>query len=439
MKRLMESFRERKYSLAFYVLAALTSASVVVGVWARIYHIGFPSNKIWDEIYFPTIAYQYIQSLPFTGLHPPAQYNFDLHPPLGKFILAISIAIFGNTPLGWRLMPSIFGCLMIGLAYVLGWQLTKDRVAALLLTVFIAMDTIFVIYSRTGIMDGILVFFVLATFLASLWVEERRQVIWVAVLLGLTISVKWAALMVAVPAGYVLWRKGFFRQFLGGLYISAILYLAIVYIGQFIIPTGAGKVAQEAHGLGIIWNRWVLVWQWHLQALRNVTVASANPASSPWWSWPLMLHPILLRRILQPDGGLLLIMVIGNPILWWSSTLAVVWGFFQLVYNKLISKVAIADNPLVPLLLGYVFLLLPWVPSTRLPYLYNYLPSYAFAVLTLTYLLSRLWGRGRWGPWVVVAFTVIVIACGAYFLPMVMAFPLSPDGLDRHLWLNSWL
>lgn len=435
----MESLRERKRSWAFYALAFLAVCSVVIGVWARFYHIGFPPYKIWDEIYFPVIAHQYLESLPFTGGHPPHEYKFDLHPPLGKFILAVGIAIFGNTPLGWRLMPAVFGCLMIGLVAALMWRQTRDVVAALLAAIFMALETVFIVYSRIGVMDGILVFFTLATFLAALWAEERKQVIWVSVLLGLTIAIKWAALMVAVPAGYVLWRKGLFRQFFGGLYLSAIVYLVIVYVGQLIVPTGAGTVAVKANGLDLIWNRWVLVWKWHLQALKNVTIATQNSQSSPWWSWPLLLHPLILRRLVDANGNPMVILGIGNPILWWSSTVAVVWGLVQLVYEKVISKVAIADSPLVPLLLGYIFLLLPWVPSTRLPYLYNYFPSYAFALLTLAYLVSRLWRRGRWGPWTVVAFSVIIIACGIYFLPVAMALPLSPEGLNHRIWLNSWL
>ena len=104
--------------------------------------------------------------------------------------------------------------------------------AALLLAAFIQRETFLIAYSRIGIMDGILVFFTLATLLAALRVERRSQVLWVAVLLGLAISVKWAVFMVVVPVGYVLWRKGFFREFVASLWVSAVLYIVIVYVGR---------------------------------------------------------------------------------------------------------------------------------------------------------------------------------------------------------------
>ena len=90
-------------------------------------------------------------------------YQFDLHPPLGKFIIAVGIAVFGDTPIGWRVMPLLFGCAMIPLGAALGWYLMREKVAALLLAAVIAGETFLIAYSRIGIMDGILVLLTLAT------------------------------------------------------------------------------------------------------------------------------------------------------------------------------------------------------------------------------------------------------------------------------------
>jgi dolichyl-phosphate-mannose-protein mannosyltransferase len=412
----MRSFLTQDKSWAYRSVLLLAVFTAAVGVWARLYNLGFPGERIWDEIYFPVMARKYLEDVGF----------FDLHPPLGKFIMAVSIALLGDTPIGWRLMPALFGVAMIPLGGVLGWHYFKERVGGLLLATFIAGETFLVAYSRTGIMDGFLVFFMLATLLSAALAGRRGHVLWTAVLLGLTISIKWAALPVVVPAGYILWRKGLLRPFLAGLWVSAIIYVVIVYIGQLVNVTANP------------WQAWRETWAWHIEAAEKITAAIPNSWSSPWWSWPIMLRPIRVSPLYaNAEGQLQVITAIGNPVLWYGSTLAVIAGLVE-VARRLIARKPIMDDPLVPILLGYVFLLLPWVPSTRIPYIYNYLPSYAFALMALVYWLCRLWRRRPWGAWVVVAFTAIAVASALFFLPMAIGWPMSSEFLDQHIWLDSW-
>ena len=65
-------------------------SAVALGVWARLYRLGFPERILWDERYFPAMADKFLRGV----------YQFDLHPPLGKFIIAVGIAVLGNEPLG---------------------------------------------------------------------------------------------------------------------------------------------------------------------------------------------------------------------------------------------------------------------------------------------------------------------------------------------------
>jgi dolichyl-phosphate-mannose-protein mannosyltransferase len=412
----LKSFLNKDRSWAFRAMMFMAAGALVVGLWARLYNLSFPDHIMFDELYFPDFARRYLQGI----------YKFDLHPPLGKFIMAASIALLGDTPFAWRWMPAVFGCSMIPLGALIGWYYFKERVAALLLGTFIATETFLVAYSRTGVMDGFLVFFTLATLLAALMAERRGEVIWAAVLLGLSIAVKWAVFPVAIPVGYIFWRKGLFRQFLASLWISAVLYLAIVYVGALVSVTSNP------------WQAWVWTWDWHLQAAERITAAIPNPLASPWWSWPLMRDPIRFWYGVNPALEVRTISSIGNPVLWWSSTLAVIAGLVELVRLKLISRKPIADHPLVPIVLGYVFLLLPWVPGTRIPYIYNYLPSYAFALLALVYWMCVAWRRRPVGPWVVVGFTACAVAMFLFFVPMATGFPITFQGMQWRVWLESW-
>jgi dolichyl-phosphate-mannose-protein mannosyltransferase len=412
----MKSLLSRDSPWAYRSILVLSLVTVLVGLWARVWKLGFPGQRIWDEIYFPVMARKFLEGV----------YQFDLHPPLGKFIIAVGIALFGDTPIGWRVMPLLFGCAMIPLGAALGWYLMRERVAALLLAAFIAGETFLIAYSRIGIMDGILVFFTLATLLAALLVERWGQVLWVAVLLGLAISVKWAVFMVVVPVGYILWRKGLLRPFVASLWVSGILYIFIVYLGALISVTTNP------------WEAWQWTWSWHIQAFEKVTAAIPNPWGSPWWSWPLMLRTIRLSSLFATaTGDLQVIAAIGNPVVWYGSTIAVVAGLVEAA-RRLLARKPMADDPLVPILLGYVFLLLPWIPGTRIPYIYNYLPSYTFALMALVYWLVRIWDRRPWGPWVVVAFTALALASTIFFIPLAAGLPISAESLQQRIWLDSW-
>src|SRR5215203_3159341 len=338
--RLVKSFLSQDRSWPYLSMLLISVCTVALGVWARLYHLGFPPRILWDEKYFPAMANKYLQGV----------YQFDLHPPLGKFIIAIGISLLGNEPLGWRIMPT---------------------------------------------------------------------------LLGLAVAVKWAAFPVAVPAGYILWRKGLLRPFLGGLWISALVYVAVVYVGALITITANPIQA------------WVWAWDWHVDAARKVTAVIPHTWGSPWWSWPIMLRPIRFFYVANAEGLLQVVLAIGNPLIWWSSTLAVLVSIFDIARNAVARELS-ADDPIIPIVLGYVFLLAPWVAGTRIPYIYNYLPIYPFAILALVYWLCKIWSRLRWGPWAVVAFTACAVALTVFFLPLVLAIPISEDDLMRRVWIDYW-
>ncbi len=150
-----------------------------------------------------------------------------------------------------------------------------------------------------------------------------------------------------------------------------------------------------------------------------------------------MLRPIRYFYGVNPDGTLQTIIAIGNPLVWWSTTLAVLAGLVDAARRAVARKLS-ADDPLVPILLGYVFLMLPWVPGTRIPYIYNYLVPYTFAILALVYWLRRIWNRPQWGPWLVMGFTAGALAMTLFFLPLATTFPLSEEGLEWRVWTDYW-
>src|SRR3712207_3872231 len=150
-----------------------------------------------------------------------------------------------------------------------------------------------------------------------------------------------------------------------------------------------------------------------------------------------MLRPIRYEYLVDADARLRVILAIGNPLVWWSSTLAVLAGLVELA-RRAISRSFDPDDPLVPIVLGYVVMLLPWIPGTRIPYIYNYLPIYAFALLALAYWLVRIWRGTRLGPWIVVVFAALALATTLFYLPLAPTHPKDQDDLMRPILFDSW-
>jgi dolichyl-phosphate-mannose--protein O-mannosyl transferase len=116
----------------------------------------------------------------------------------------------------------------------------------------------------------------------------------------------------------------------------------------------------------------------------------------------------------------------------------VIAGIVELWWRRAVRGTPIVDHPLMPIVLGYVCLMLPWLPGSRIPFIYNYLPMYPFAMLALVYWLCRLWRYRTWGAWVVVAFAALAAAVALYFLPLTMGLSTSYENLQQHIWFESW-
>ena len=138
-------------SWSYRSMLFVAGCALAVGLWARINNLGSPSSRVFDETCFSAFAYNYLQGLPV----------FDLHTPLGKFVLAAVIALLGDTRLAWRLMTALFGCALLIVGAVFGWCYTKERAGALLLAAFVASErTLVVSLARV---------FRMASFCSSYW------------------------------------------------------------------------------------------------------------------------------------------------------------------------------------------------------------------------------------------------------------------------------
>jgi dolichyl-phosphate-mannose-protein mannosyltransferase len=398
------------------VLAMLFLVGIIgFGIFFRVYNLDYPQKEVFDEVYFPKMAIQYLSGTDV----------FDVHPPFGKFIIASAIWLFGNTYAVWRIMPLIAGLLIPGLMGLIAYRLFRSRSAAFAVGAMVLIDGIFIAYSRVGLMDGILFLFQFIVFgMAIRWRQDWWYgIIW-AIVFGLSIAIKWPAAAMFAP---VLWmaiqqKRGMNLIFV--LPIALVVYLSVVAAGEYF--DGARHVGDA-------------VANWHSQALSyHENLKDGHPWSSPAWSWPLMARPVLFIYDAVGSGTSQIITTLGNPYLWWGSTIAMITALGAVIWGVIKNGVRVGmRHPLIPVVIGYAATWLPWLAIGRVLFLYHYFASYGFALLALAYFVSQGW-RAR--PYLVLMLGLVVMSISVYFLPFAVGWiPLDKNGIQGRTWVADWL
>lgn len=159
------------------VLLLLTAASFVLRViWLDKPKPDAPGKGlIFDEAYYVNAA-RIILHIPvvsggnYSGSTPGLDPNSE-HPPLVKLFIVLSMRIFGDNGVGWRLPSVIFGTASIPLVYGVVRGLGGAASLALLATYFYAFDNLVLVQSRIGTLDIFMLAFMLLG--VYLYVKER--------------------------------------------------------------------------------------------------------------------------------------------------------------------------------------------------------------------------------------------------------------------------
>ena len=193
----------------FYVISFLFVASLAT----RLYEIGKSPIVVWDEAHFGKFASWYIKGT----------FYFDVHPPLGKMLVALFLWLFGydgsfsfdsgntytDVPIAQaRALCSITGALIVPLMYATCRNLRMRREVSCLVASMALFENSFVVISKFLLLDPILLFF---THLAIFFVtrmsqsitsrKEIRVMFLTGISLGLVASVKWVGLFTYTFAG----------------------------------------------------------------------------------------------------------------------------------------------------------------------------------------------------------------------------------------------
>ena len=416
-------------------------AIAFVSFAARFWNLDGTADVVFDEVYYPKFAQNYLRGEPF----------FDAHPPLAKYIIALGIQIFGYAPLGYRFMTALAGSLLPLVSYEFIWQLSDRRGWAWLTGWFVAMDGLLLVESRFGLINiYILLFGMLSQLCMVLALKRSRQrwlwVIATGLMLGASMSVKWTGLAyiigIAAIAGYA-WSR--YRQTLNA---------PQIVIGLIILPIAFYFLDWIPH---LMINPERDIWELHRQILgfhQNLGVGKTEPIHpycSPWWSWILLIRPIAYFFEMRPNSMVEFVHAMGNPFLYWLSAIALLICLTFLIVSKFRfpPKILTKIHPKERLpLFWFTFYVtasflahwLPWSLSKRCIFLYHYMPASVFAFATLALLVSLTWRSPlravrAIGTGIFVAVAIAFI----FWLPIYIGLPISSGYLPMLMWLRSWI
>ncbi|MDO4784868.1 MAG: phospholipid carrier-dependent glycosyltransferase [Propionibacteriaceae bacterium] len=145
----------------------VTIAITLVAFGLRFVNFWYPKILVFDETYYPKDAYSllkfgYERTWPKDAndrilagdadimLNDP---SFTVHPPLGKWIIALGEQLFGMNSFGWRIMSVVFGSLLVMATIRLARRLSRSTLVGGIAGVLLTFDGLAFVMSRIGLLD----------------------------------------------------------------------------------------------------------------------------------------------------------------------------------------------------------------------------------------------------------------------------------------------
>jgi dolichyl-phosphate-mannose--protein O-mannosyl transferase len=169
-------------------------------------------------------------------------------------------------------------------------------------------------------------------------------------------------------------------------------------------------------------------------------------ASDPL-SWLFQIRPVSFYYETLPDGKVADILCLGNPLIWWLSSISFILLFAFLGFS-IIDKVT--QNPMLIAIICAMFA--SWgiwlqYPSRTMFSFYGvaFLP---YLIMCFVYVVNRvikpqklqIIGGGQVVKYVIFAAVLVAIVyLSVYFYPIWTASPISSEDWSNRMWFNSWI
>lgn len=392
-------------------------------------------ETMFDEVYHGRTAYEF--------LHGLSIYE-NTHPPLGKSIISIGIALFGMNPFGWRFMCALFGTLLIPLMYLFARKMFCRTDIACLSAVLLGTAFMNTTLSRIATIDILVAFFSICMFFCMYGYIQalsenkpmRQQRFWLlfgGISMGLAVAIKWTGVYAA--AGIAVLFFCFLLEHIGGIkgikehrsfLVQTGLWCMLCFI---VIPFGIYTLsylpfvkAYPDKGLfGHMIANAGLMLSYHSSCVFD------HPYSSEWYQWLYGSKPLADSRVYFADGTVSVVMTFLNPLL-------AVGGLIALFHQLYLWKRKHCRRALF-LIIAYASMLLPWLFVHRTVFIYQYFISSLILVLMIGNSVSV----SRHGKRNILVLSSISIALYVLYYPVLTGQSIRVDFVNQVLEvLSDW-
>lgn len=406
------------------------------------------NGMYFDEIYHARTAYEF--------LHTMSVYEWT-HPPLGKELIALGIAVFGMSPFGWRVIPALFGAAMLPVIFILGKRLFRRRDYAFLACALFSLDTMHFAQTRIATVDVFVVFFILLMYLFMTdYLQKdiagqplRKALIPLGacgVSFGLGTAAKWTGLYAGAGLAVLFfthlihsiagkdsaeerhkacsraWKTVFFCCVFFLLIPAAIYFVSYVPFYRYEISLSPGIPMDFRRMTEILFSQQKSMYGYHS------TLTATHSSQSAWYEWPFSAMSVWFY-FSSGDKFVSNISTFGNPAVWWVSAVGTLCAVTETVFGQVKNDLLFRKRAITILLTAIAANYLPWTLVTRCTFQYHYFPTLPFVILCGVLILQHLEERGevspdvKWG-WLVLAalfFLMLFPACSGIPMPRMYA------------------
>ena len=397
--------------------------AIILGISAllRIFRLGTPNEVVFDEVYYVDGARDLLANgVELTNGKP----EFVVHPPIGKWMIAIGIKLFGDNPIGWRISAALFGVVSIYLIFLVGRKLFKSDFLALLSAALASIDGIHLVMSRTALLDIFLMTFLFGAFTALIF----QKYLLMALMLGLGLGTKWSALYFIIAiAIYLLIRER--RALISYVIIIPSVYL-ISWSGWFLSINGWNRKSSS--------NSLLSLFNYHKEILDFHTgLETDHPYQASPWNWLILGRPTSFfydsPKNCGSDNCAQEILAMGTPTIWWLGLISIFITIGYFIHRR--------DKSAGLILLALLSNYLPWLLFPERTTFYFYAIAFQpYLILAITFAIKEFLAdsQGKRRVWVLSGFSLSALVF-LYFLPLYLGTVLTYEAWYSRMWFSSWI